>query len=341
MKKTLLLTLVTLLFAACNNTPQYTINGNCGGSNDTLYLFGLDNRYDKIDKIVCDEEGAFSHTIGITRSTPLILATPNGNTIPLYAEPETEATLARNELKENEWVVKGGREQELYDSIANILKRLNSNSERVVHIDNFIKKYPFSHTNIEIIRRFMVNVPNPNNGFIRKRINSLGGTLQDHEYFTDLEKTLDSKSNSVHKLLPNFSYTTAKGKKITQKSYKEKLLIVNFWASWDSVSQAMLKEQSRIYSKNDTSKVAMLNISLDYDTALWNKNIIKDNIAGDNVCDSKAWDNEIVNKFSVTSLPYTLLVSPYQRIDISGISNKDLKSATDSLVNKYFNKNKK
>ena len=341
MKKILLLTLTTLLFAACNNAPQYTINGNCGGSNDTLYLFGLDKRYDKIDKIVCNEDGAFSHTIDITNSTPLILTTPDGKTIPLYAEPGIEATLTTNNPNNGEWFVKGGREQELYDSIANILKRLDSNSERVVHIDNFIKKYPFSHINIEIIRRFMVNVPNPNNGFIKKRINSLGGTLQDHEYFVKLQKTLDSKNNSVHKLLPTFSYTTSKGKKITQKSYKEKLLIVNFWASWDSTSQKILKEQSKIYSKNDTSKVALLNISLDYDTAQWHKSIIEDSLAGDHVCDGKVWENEIVSKFSITSLPYTLLVSPYQRIDISAIINDSFKNATDSLVNNYFNKKKK
>ena len=342
MKKTLLFLLTLILLAACKETPLYTVSGNCGASNDTLYLFGLDSRYDRIDEIVCNEEGAFSHAIDVAESTPLIMAMPDGTMITLFAEPDMEAVISGDLSGENGWIVKGGEEQALYDSIASILKKLNSNSERVVHIDNFIKSHPFSNTNIEILRRFMVEVPNPNNGFIKKRISSLGGTLQDHEYFTGLQKLLDSKnSNNIHKMMPSIDHTTSTGKKITYKEYREKLLIVNFWAAWDNTSRTKLKEQSEFYAKYDTSKVRVLNISLDYDTAVWRKSIAEDCIAGDHVCDGKAWDNDIASKFAITSLPFTLLVSPYQRIDLFGLENDKFTTSIDSYIDKYFNKKKK
>lgn len=342
MKKTLLFApLALLLLVACEKTPTYTISGNCGTSNDTLYLFGLDSRHDKVEKIISDAEGNFTHAIATTRNIPLMLALPDGNTIPLYAEPSIEAQLTADTLKSDGWAVKGGKEQALYDSIACILDKFDSNSERITHIDNFIKKYPFSEINIEIMRRFLVDVPNPNNGFIKKRINNLGGTLQDHEYFVELKQELENKSNNMHKMLPSFNYTTASGKNISPKEYRDKILIINFWAAWDTTSRIALKEQSKLYAQKDTSKITLLNISLDYDTAVWHKSLIEDSIAGDNVCDGKAWSNELVTKFSITSLPYTVAVSPFQRIDSYGIEQHLFSTTADSLVRKYFDKKEK
>lgn len=341
MKKALLFILPLLLATACEEVTQYTISGNCGGDGDTLYIFGLDSKFDKIVQFTCDEEGNFSHSIETTENLSLMLALPNGELIPLYAEPNVTAKLVAND-KKGGWMVKGGKEQALYDSIANILGGFDSNSERVVHIDNFIKAHPFSHTNIEIIRRFMVEVPNPNNNFIKKRIGSLGGTLQDHEYFTGLKDKLEVKnSNNIHRMLPSFEFTTDKGEKIVQKNYRDKLLIINFWAAWDSVSRIEIKEQGKLYAQCDTSKSRILNISLDYDTAVWRRSIEADSIVGDNVCDGKMWNNELANKFSISRLPYTITVSPYQRIDMFGIKNENFVNTIDSLTNRYFNKKKK
>lgn len=340
MKKALLFILPLLLATACKEAPQYTISGNSGNANDTLYLFGLEKGHDKVEKIVCDDEGYFSHSVDATEELSLMLTMPDGELIPLYGEPGMQAELITD--KNGERIVKGGREQALYDSIARILENFDSNSERVVHIDNFIKANPFSRTNIEVIRRFMVEVPNPNNNFIKKRINSLGGTLQDHEYFTELKTKLDGKnSNNIHKMLPAFEFITAEGEKVTSRNYRDKLLVINFWAAWDSVSRKVLKEQGRLYAQCDTSKTRILNISLDYDTAAWRKSLTADSIVGDNVCDRKVWNNELASKFSITSLPYTITVSPYQRIDLFGVDNERFVTTIDSLTNRYFNKKKK
>ena len=342
MKKIALLTLLTLLLSACDKTPCYTISGNSGASNDTLLIFGTDKRYDKVEKIVCDEQGAFSHSIGITEGTPLYIAMPDGELVYLFAEPEIEAELTADTLRRNGWRVDGGKEQALYDSIALILDKFDSNSERIIHIDNFIKSYPFGEQNIEVLRRFLVDVPNPNYSFIKKRISNLGGTLQDHVFFTELKEKLESKnSNTIHKLLPSFDYTTIDGKKISYKNYRDKLLIINFWAAWDPVSRIKLKEQSKLYAKCDTSKIKVLNISLDYDTVAWRKSVCEDSIAGDNVCDGKIWNNELAKNFAISRLPHTVSVSPYQRIEKFGIKNSEFTATTDSLVRKHFDKKEK
>lgn len=341
MKKLLIFTLTLLLAAACKEAPRYTITGSTGNSGDTLYLFGLDNRYEKIEKIACDKQGAFTHTVRTDTIAPLGLVMPSGELITLFAEPNVNAQLLQDSIKSDRWIVKGGKEQALYDSIANVLAKAESNSQRQVHLEEFTRANPLSNVNVEIIRRFMVDIPHPNNSFILSRIRNLGGTLQDHEFFTALQERLDNKnSNTIYKLLPAFNYTTAEGKRIAQKDYKGKMLIVNFWAAWDSLSRVQMKEISKQYAACDTSKMRMLNISLDYDTALWRRSIACDSIAGDNVCDGKVWNNETAKRFNIPGLTFTLIASPYMRIDLFELSPDQFATVTDSLANKYFKEKK-
>lgn len=337
MRKALLCIITLLLATACKEMPQYSITGNAGQKGDTLYLFGLDNRYDKIEKIACEEQGSFSHVINTDTIAPLGLIMPSGEMITLFAEPGINANILKNEVEGKGWIVKGGKEQALYDSIAGLLSKAESNSAKQVIIEEFTRAYPLSNVNVEIIRRFMVDIPHPNNSFTLSRIRNLGGTLQDHEFFRDLQERIDSKnSNTPYKIFPSFNYTTADGKKVNQGKYKGKMLIVNFWAAWDSLSRVQMRELSKLYATKDTSKIKMLNISLDYDTALWRKSIAEDSIAGDNVCNGKVWDNETVKRFNISNLTFTIAVSPFHRIDMFELNTENFSAITDSLAGKYF-----
>ena len=160
--------------------------------------------------------------------------------------------------------------------------------------------------------------------------------MQDHEFFTSIKEKIEQKnSNTPNKLLPAITLTNANGKRISTKDYKEKLLIVNFWAAWDSVSRAGIKEIGEIIAKSDTSYINILNVSLDYDTAMWRAAIKSDSIKGDNVCDREMWENGIAKKFNISSLPYTLIVSPYQRVEVYNPARHELLHKTDSLVRRY------
>ena len=336
MRNALLTLCALLLFAACDKAPQYTISGNTGACNSTLYLFGLDSRYDRIETIKSDAEGAFSHTIKTDTILPLGLALPSGHIIALYAEPGVDASLFADSIKGSGWLVKGGKEQQKHDSICRILAGAKSNSDRLVHIDKFTKAHPYSITNVDVIRRFLVDKPAPNNSHAAKRIANLGGTVQDHEFFTGIKEKIEQKNSNTHnKLLPTHTFTDANGKRIGTKEYKEKMLIVNFWAAWDSASVAGLKEVQEIIAQSDTTFIKTLNISLDYDTEIWRAAIKKHGIKGDNVCDREMWENAIAKKFSISGLPYTLIVSPYQRVEVYNPARHELLHKTDSLVEKY------
>ena len=113
------------------------------------------------------------------------------------------------------------------------------------------------------------------------------------------------------------------------------------WASWDSNSKETMTRLAGIQDSIESKSFAMLNISLDYDSVAWRNFIAEESIAGDNVLDSKMFNSPIVKQFCVNSLPFTILVSPYQRVVEYNPELDGLASHIDSLARKYDKEQKK
>ena len=79
----------------------------------------------------------------------------------------------------------------------------------------------------------------------------------------------------------------------------------------------------------------MLNISLDHDIEAWRNFVNSDSIAGINVCDTKGFNASILDKFNIKSIPFSILVTPYQRISKYDISIDNCIHHIDSVVAKY------
>lgn len=341
MKNPLLLSLIMLCLFSCKESrPRYTLNGKWGNGNDTLLVFGLDRRYDRIDTIATDSKGGFSYSVETDTLLPLIMALPDGEIMPLYAEPQIEAALITDSTTQS-YSVKGGTVQMLYDSIASELRLLNERSQRYEAIEKFIEQHPLSEVNIFLLQCHFIEIPDARNAIIRNRIEKLGGTLQDNDYlYTIKEKVKQKQSNIQHKAFPDFSFTTADSINIERKDFMDKYTVVTFWASWDSASVTHMREMSRLYATADTAYFALVNIAMDHDTAAWRHTITTDSIAGNNVCDTKLWDNSLATEFTIEKLPFSLLVNPYLRIDRFNINANDLETSIDSLIIKFKEKDK-
>lgn len=325
-----------IILAACkDNAPSYTLKGQYGNGGDTLFVFGLDFRHNFVDTIVTDKDGSFNYTVKTDTLIPLNIILPEGKMLPLYAQPNIEAALLCDSTGKTH--IKGGDIQELYDSIAQEIANAKEKSQKEAIIDKFIASHPMSEVNIHLLQQHFIEVPDAKNPFIRSRIEKLGGTLQDNDYLSAIKQKVSTKnSNILHKAFPEFNFTTSNGKKIARSNYLGKYTIVTFWATWDSASIGHLKQLSRIADENDSSKFALLNISLDHDTAAWHSYLKSDTIAGDNVCDAQLWDNSLIKEFTIEKLPFSLQINPYLRIDKYGLTaDEQLSTTIDSLISKH------
>lgn len=340
MKKAIVLLIALTCLAACrDNTPQYTLNGNYGTGNDTLYIFGLDYRHSKIDTLPTNDKGYFEYTIETDTVIPLTIVLPNGTMLPMYAEPHTKATLTTDEQG---YRIDGGYTQSIYDSIANILSNVQERSQLNDTIDAFIKRHPLCEVNIHLLQKYFIEIPDAQNAPIKKRIEELGGTLQDNDYLALIKTKVNTKNSNVRRrAFPTYDYTTKDSTRINRSRYMGKYLLVTFWASWDTASVAHLKKLRTLEQKSDTAYFGMLNIAFDHDTATWSRTIAADSIAGDNVYEIKGWECELAKELTIGRLPFSILVNPFQRIEEYNVATDKLEARLDSLVDKHKKNDKK
>ena len=383
-----IVSILLVLFTSCteNNIHYYRINGSGVASGDTLYLYGLDSRYEYMDTILADKDGNFRHEIYADTVFPLSLLMPTGEALVLYAEPTLEATIfpdttqinspvstqlslpdstqqstadsiqqnqpdsiqqslpdsiqqsLPDSIQQKKWCVIGGKLQYAYDSIAAHLEKFPA-SRHYEEIDSFVRKNPMNEVNIMLLRRYLVETSSPNNRNIREILNKLGGKLQDDEYIKYTQELLENKrsaSTVIYSSLPSFNFTAIDDStKILNSRYKNKFLIINFWASWDSLSCEHIKKMSSLTEKHRRDSLMMLNISLDYDTAQWRQKVLTDTILGDNVCDLKIWDNNVVKRYGISNLPYSVLVNPKSLNIIYDTKPEELNVSLDSIIDAF------
>ena len=342
MKRLSIYILLLLILFSCKREelPLYTIQGN-GITEGTVYLWSTDESYDKLSSTTSD--GQFSFSIPLNNATQLMLTLPDGNTIALFAEPGQTATLHPDSILKSGWSVMGGEKQTLHDSISRILDASKDFSKQKKIIEEFSKKYPLNEINAELFRRYLIDVPNPDNEYIRKAISKLSGPLQDNRNITITSKQLEKKNGNVkHRMFPSFNYTTADSAKTSIGHYSDKYLLVNIWATWYNGCREQMQELRSIREKVRSENFAILNISIDCDSAAWLNAITNDSIIGDNVIEPKGMNSDILEIFNITSLPYSVLITPYKRIAEYDLPLDSVTALTiDSLTHKHDTKNQK
>ena len=339
---TYLLALFALASCGKDEPVAYSIKGKVGYEHGKIIVYGLNNKFEKIDSIRTDRHGKFTYTIAEDTVVPFSLFLPDGEQITLFAERGIKAELYYDSMAQRPWTVKGGPVQDLHDSISEMIDNCSDLTERTRIIEEFIKENHMSEIGIELIRRYLVDMPGQDNSKIKSTISKLSGILQDYEYVAILKDKISGRShNTLHKLFPSFKYAEAdSGRSITQETFKKKYQLITFWAPWDKTSRNGMKRLATLKENIKSKNFEILNIALDHDTTAW-KNILKeDSIVGHNVCDELAWNCEIASKFDIDSLPYSILVNPYQRIIRYKVDPQQDFMLIDSLTKKYDNSEK-
>lgn len=329
-----------MLTVACGGgggISKYTVKGD-GVGEGTLFLFGSDNTYKELAST--RSNGDFTISVPLEKATRMTLILPDSRTVTLFAKPGITATLQPDTTLQSGWCVTGDKEQALHDSISRILDAATDFASQKKIIEGFTHKYPVSEVNVELFRRYLVDIPDPDNEYLRKAIQRLGGVLQDHEYFYNLKKRLDKKGGEIkHRMFPTFNYTTIDNKEVTPGTYSDRYLLVTFWATWDADSREGLKRLKEVQKGIRSKNLAILNVALDCDTALLRRAIENDTIIGDNAYDNKGMNSDVVEMFNISSLPYSVLVTPYKRISEYDLQLDSVSIALiDSLTYRHENK---
>lgn len=336
--------MVLLCLCSCKDkTNSFVLEGNIGClEHDTLYIYGADALYERIDTVVA-EEGVFRYTAQVDTVIPLWVIFPNMHREIIFADKGLESTMRGDTAAAGQIRIVGGEQDALLREFYHCTDSIDDVEELMAVADSFIRANPYSEVSIYLLREYFVHQHKPEKTKIKTLIGSMSGNLQDNNYIQRLQRTLDdykplTKSNSIS----NFSVLDSEGEKVNSVEYRDKCLLISFWASWDAESRQRQRELIALKEKYKKHNFDILSISLDTNREEWLQAISEDSVTWRQACDLDGWKSVIVERMQITHLPANILLNSMRRIHAIDMYGEDLDKAIEEIADeKTPEKNKK
>lgn len=112
----------------------------------------------------------------------------------------------------------------------------------------------------------------------------------------------------VGKLSPDFTVTTPDGKDISLSSFRGKVVLVDFWASWCGPCRSLNPELTALYNKYKESGFTIFGVSLDDKREDWLKALKADDTKWSHGSDLKGFGGAVARLYSIKAIPHTILI---------------------------------
>jgi len=165
---------------------------------------------------------------------------------------------------------------------------------------------------------------------IKELVTLLDKSYQDKSDLHSIERAI--KRREVLKkgsIPPKIVLPTHKGVLVDSRSFKNKFLLVEFWASWCIPCRQSNPELVEIYNTYKNKDFEILGVSFDTDINKWQAAIKKDKLDWTQVIDTL---NKVGETFYIPGVPYNFLLDKKGKIIARNIKSYKLKSLLAKLT---------
>ena len=155
-------------------------------------------------------------------------------------------------------------------------------------------------------------------------VKAFHGMVEQTEMSVNRIKAIKIGSEAPELLLP-----MANGKDLALSSFRGKVVLIDFWASWCGPCRKELPNVKRCYEKYKSKGFEIYGVSLDKERDAWIEAISEEGLTWPQVSDLKFWQSEAVAIYAIESIPFTVLIGKDGKIlatDLRG-ANLDKKLA--------------
>lgn len=139
---------------------------------------------------------------------------------------------------------------------------------------------------------------------------------------------------AVGQIAPDFTLNDTTGKPVSLSSFKGKVVLVDFWASWCGPCRAENPNVVAAYKKFSSKGFTVLGVSLDDDKAKWEAAIVKDGLTWTHISDLIGWSNAAAKQYGVMSIPANFLLDKEGKIIGSGLRGEELTKKLEEVLGK-------
>lgn len=334
---------LTALTGCSRHSNTAKIEGDIEGlkpDTTTIYLYGCDINYERIDTIAATN-GHFSAKTDVDTLTLLMLRLNDRISYPIFVDKGDKIEIEGKIDGENAEInVKGSEINERLSSIINTLNNSDSIAKRPLkkRVEEYIKSNPSSLVSAYLLTRYLAYDKDADPDKIEPLVDGLAGSLHDNTMISTLNEQLQmAKRATSGKFAPLFRLKNAKGEDINRnKNFKDKYLLITFWASWDKNSRTnntALRKLKHDMKKNE-KEFDMLGVAFDMDKDEWKSAVERDSLSWIQACETEMFNSDIAEQYGVTTLPLNILIAPDGKVVSRGIP-------TDSVPGKVEKEMKK
>lgn len=166
---------------------------------------------------------------------------------------------------------------------------------------------------------------------------SLSKIYPDNRYVNDyITFTRELNELPPNSFCPEIKLKTPEGKTVLLSSFKGKIVLIDFWASWCAPCRKENPHLVEIYHKFKGKDFEIFGVSLDDNLTSWKNAIEKDGITWIQVSELKKWDSQVVKDFNIEAIPYSILIDREGKIISKSLRSSELELKIAEVIGKNF-----
>lgn len=135
------------------------------------------------------------------------------------------------------------------------------------------------------------------------------------------------------KAAPEIKLKDTNGEFISLSSYKGKVVLLDFWASWCIPCRRNNPSLVALYEKFKGEGFEILGVSIDENNDAWKKAIEKDGLSWKQVVDNKGWNAKSTDDYIIDAIPASFLIDQEGVIRGVNLEGRELDATIKKLLN--------
>lgn len=137
---------------------------------------------------------------------------------------------------------------------------------------------------------------------------------------------------TIESMAPEITLPNTKDSVVNLSSYKGKIVLIDFWASWCAPCRAANPGVIRLYNKYKAKGFEVFGVSIDNKKQAWVKAIAQDKIKYTQVNDKGGWYSPIAEKYGINQIPTSFLLDRTGKIIAMDLEGKALENKLKELL---------
>ena len=137
----------------------------------------------------------------------------------------------------------------------------------------------------------------------------------------------------IDQIAPEISLPGVNDSPVKLSSFKGKVVLIDFWASWCGPCRASIPSVIKLYDKYKAKGFEVFGVSIDNKKKDWIKAIAQDKITYPQVNDKAGWYSKTTEIYGVNAIPNTFLLDKTGKIVAIDLEGEQLENKVKALLN--------